>query len=87
MFLMADMNHCCLRQDFREYQFMRESPRHWYMFLCTANVHDRLLYRFVLCLEMRRHLTRPSPMPLDSFPDKSALGFYSLAFTESIARN
>jgi len=35
---MADWNHSCSRQDFQEYQFIRESSSHWYIFLCTANV-------------------------------------------------
>lgn len=35
---MDDLNHSCSRQDFREYQFIREAPRHWYVFLCAANV-------------------------------------------------
>ena len=32
------MNHTCSRQDFQEYQFIRESSSDWYIFLCTANV-------------------------------------------------
>ena len=35
---MDDYNHSCSSQDYREYRFIRESPRHWYVFLCAANV-------------------------------------------------
>lgn len=35
---MADSNHSCSTQDFQEYQFIRESSSHWYIFLCIANV-------------------------------------------------
>ena len=30
-------NTSCSNQDFRKYQFIGNSPRHWYMFLCMAN--------------------------------------------------
>lgn len=35
---MEECNNSCTNQDFREYQFIRKSPRHWYVFLCIANV-------------------------------------------------
>ena len=35
---MEDLNQPCSRQDFQEYQFIRESSSVWYIFLCTANV-------------------------------------------------
>ena len=35
---MEDLNHSCSRQDFQEYQFIRDSSSDWYIFLCTANV-------------------------------------------------
>ena len=35
---MEVFNTSCSNQDFREYQFIRKSPRHWYVFLCIANV-------------------------------------------------
>ena len=31
-------NTSCSDQDFREYQFIRTSPRHWYVLLCVVNV-------------------------------------------------
>lgn len=34
---MEDLNHSCSRQDFQEYQFIRELSSDWYIFLCTAN--------------------------------------------------
>ena len=35
---MEVLNHSCSRQDFQEYQFIRASSSHWYIFLCTVNV-------------------------------------------------
>lgn len=73
---MANLNHSCSRQDFSEYQFIRESPPHWYIFLCTANVvlsTFAVVGNAVILLALRQCRSIHSPT--------KAL-FYSLAFSD-----
>lgn len=73
---MANLNYSCSRQDFNEYQFIRESPPHWYIFLCTANVvlsTFAVVGNAVILLALRQCHSIHSPT--------KAL-FYSLAFSD-----
>lgn len=73
---MANLNHSCSRQDFNEYQFIRESSPQWYVFLCTANVvlsTFAVIGNAVILLALRQCRSIHSPT--------KAL-FYSLAFSD-----
>lgn len=68
--VMMAKNPSCSKQDFQEYQFIKESSRNWSVFICIANL---VLSIVAVSRTACGHLSCFVAMPLDLFIDQSPL--------------